>query len=122
MERGTTPEGSLAPLTLRQRLILGFCIGFMAIQVAVPIRQLMAPRLARWGWQMYSAALPQPVFLSVSANGAETPLDLIEYVASARPDLDLPAMLPAHVCRLRPELAAVRYRYSGGGTEEYRCP
>ena len=121
MQRGTT-EALLSPLTLRQRLILVFCIGFVAIQLAVPVRQLMAPRLARWGWQMYSVAHPQPVFLSVSASGAETPLDLIEYLASARPDLDLAAMLPPHVCRLRPELAAVRYRHSGGRTEEYRCP
>ncbi|HEY1012253.1 MAG TPA: hypothetical protein VGE07_06060 [Herpetosiphonaceae bacterium] len=108
--------------TTRQRLLVGLCAAFLAVQALVPLAKLIGPRPARWGWQMYSMATMAPDFFAVSADGAEQPLDVRPYVASLRADMDWAKALPPHLCRQLPQLAAVRFRYADsrpGG--EHRC-
>jgi hypothetical protein len=101
----------------------GFFVAFLAIQIAVPIVQLVwAPRPARWGWQMYSVISTAPQFELISRDGAARPLDITPYVTSMRADVPLARFLPPHLCKLFPDAAAVSYALGNGeqaGT--YQC-
>ena len=85
-------------------LVLVFAVGLM---VAVPAVALVDDqRPARYGWQMFAARNPLPRVEMVTPSGRER-VDPRELFARARPEIDHFAVLPAAVCRLRPEATAV---------------
>lgn len=96
---------------------------FLALQALVPIYQLLvAPRPARFGWQMFSVSAPPPDFAIVRADGSSAPIAIEPYVASARGDVPLAQFLPAHLCRIVPGAAAVRVQQPGAQqVEVYQC-
>jgi hypothetical protein len=85
-----------------------FFLLFLLVQTAVPVVQLWAPRPARFGWQMFSAAPSRPRFSLVMRDGTVRPADLRLYVAESRGEVDLEKALPPHLCRVVPEAASVQ--------------
>lgn len=85
-----------------------FFVGFLLIQIAVPLMRLTEPRPARFGWQMFSATPLRARFSLVLRNGTVCPVDLAKYVAQSRGEMDLRNALPQHLCRVLPDLAAVQ--------------
>ena len=92
-----------------------FFVVFLAAQVLIPLAQLAwSPRPARFGWQMYSVISSAPRFELIMRNGAAKPLDITPYVTSLRGDVPLARFLPAHLCTLFPDAAAVSYQMDDG--------
>jgi hypothetical protein len=88
------------------------CLGFLTLQVVVPTVLLFGPRPARFGWQMFAAHTTAPAFATAHADGRRTLVDVDDYFAFRRGDLD-PAVfdrLPAHICRLDPSVVTVYER------------
>lgn len=91
------------------RLAAGVIIAlFVTIQLAVPIGRLQSDGAQRFGWQMYSAAYHNPTFI-VTSDAGDREIDLDEYVAVGRADVDLVTWLPPHLCRLMPEITTVTW-------------
>jgi hypothetical protein len=104
------------------QIAAGFFVVFLAIQLAVPIVQLVwAPRPARFGWQMYSVTSAAPRFDLVLRDGTSQPVAIEPYVASVRGDVPLARFLPRHLCGLFPHAAAVRYHLVDGSSGVYQC-
>jgi hypothetical protein len=100
-----------------------FFLLFLLIQTAVPLVQLWAPRPARFGWQMFSAAPPRPRFSLVMRDGTIRPADLRLYVAQSRGEVDLEKALPPHLCRVVPEVASVQITTPESKQPRvYECP
>lgn len=111
------------PTRLKRKAAAWFFAAFLAIQIAVPLFQLiLAPRPARFGWQMYSVVSAAPRFELSMRDGAARPLDIAPYVTSMRADVPLVQFLPPHLCALFPDAAAVSYALDGGArTGTYQC-
>ena len=113
------------PLRPRRRMLAAavFFVVFLAIQIAVPLVQLVwSPRPARFGWQMYSVVSAAPRFELIMRDGVAKPLDITPYVTSLRGDVPIARFLPPHLCALFPDAAAIHYRMDGSpqaGT--YQC-
>ncbi|HEU4887219.1 MAG TPA: hypothetical protein VFV49_04985 [Thermoanaerobaculia bacterium] len=100
-----------------------FFLLFLLIQTAVPLVRLGAPRPARFGWQMFSAAPQRPRFTLVLRDGTSQPADLRLYVAQSRGEVDLEKALPPHLCRVVPDLASVRITTPDSKQPRvYECP
>jgi hypothetical protein len=92
-----------------------FFAAFLSIQIVVPFVQLVwSTRPARFGWQMYSVVSVVPQFELIMRDGAVNPLDITPYVTSRRGDVPLTRFLPAHLCALFPNAAAIHYQMEDG--------
>ena len=100
-----------------------FFVLFLLIETAVPLVQLWAPRPARFGWQMFSAGQQRARFSLVMRDGTVQPAKLDLYVAQSRGEVDLEKALPRHLCRVVPDLEAVRITASDWKEPRvYKCP
>jgi hypothetical protein len=108
---------------LKRQAAAWFFVAFLAIQIAVPVIQLIwSPRPARFGWQMYSVVSKPPRFELIMRDGTARPLDITPYVTSMRADVPLVRFLPPHLCKLFPDAAAVSYALDDGArTGTYQC-
>jgi hypothetical protein len=107
----------------RHLLAAVFCASFLTVQIAVPIVQLASPRPARFGWHMWTARRRAPQFSVVMKDGSVRPADVSIYLASSRGEMDAGAVLPPHLCRVIPDIAAVEIRARGSNAVQlYRCP
>lgn len=93
----------------RERLAGAIVIGYLAVQLTLPVVLLFYPRPQRFGWQMFTNAPVIPQLVLHRTGGRRDTVDINRYFAVRRPellrsDLDL---LPAHVCRVTPDAAAV---------------
>jgi hypothetical protein len=87
---------------------------FLAVQIAVPLVRLWAPRPARFGWHMYSSVRSQPRFATVSVDGSVTAVRSADFLGNPRGDLDLAGdRVPAHLCAITPDIRAVRVEAKG---------
>jgi hypothetical protein len=100
-----------------------FFIGFLIIQLIMPIVQLIwAPRPARFGWQMFSVSSPPPNFAVVLDDGTSKPIAIESFVTSLRGDVPLAQFLPPHLCRVVPHIIAVHYQFrEASQSETYVC-
>ena len=102
---------------------LVFIILFLSIQIAVPVVKLLSPRPVRFGWHMFTVTPPRRDVVLLMRNGSSQPADLRPYLAQARGELHLDDVLPAHLCRMMPDVAVVRYRSDRTGTTQtHTCP
>ena len=83
---------------------------YLAIQIGIPLRQLQAPRPARFGWQMYSALNTPRLYTSVRADGSTERIDIGQYVSQLRAEADFARALPSAICDKHPEAIEVRFR------------
>jgi hypothetical protein len=87
---------------------------FLAVQIAVPLVRLWAPRPARFGWQMYTSVRFHPRFEAVSTEGLITPVPTADFLGNPRGDIDLPAdRIAIHLCAVTPGISAVRVEFEG---------
>jgi len=108
--------------TSRHLLAAVFCASLLTVQITVPIVQLTSPRPARFGWQMWTARPHAPQFYIVMNDGSVRPADVSVYLASSRGEMDARGVLPPHLCRVIPDIAAVEIRPRGtDAVQLYRC-
>ncbi len=105
-------DGARVPRTAVavRRALLG--AAYLTVQIVVPAALLLGPRPARFGWQMFAAHTVAPAFAVEHADGRRALVDVDDFFAFRRGDLD-PAVfdhLPAHLCRLDPSITTVYER------------
>ena len=104
-------------------LVLVFVVLFLSIQIIVPAVKLMSPRPARFGWHMWTVKPPRRHVVLLMRDGTTRPADLRPYLAQGRGELDLDDVLPPHLCRMIPDVAAVHYRSRRTATIQiHPCP
>ena len=120
-KQNATPD--LPPYNLGPVLALVFVVLFLSIQIIVPAVKLTSSRPARFGWHMWTVTPPRRQVVLLMRDGTTRPADLRPYLAQGRGELDLDNVLPPHLCRMIPDVAAVRYRSrSTATTQTHTCP
>lgn len=109
--------------TPRDVVIAVLAVAFLAAQLAVPAALLFRPRPQRFGWQMFSSAPGTPAVVGRWADGTRHTLDLDSYFAFLRGDIgpSYAGLLPAHICRVTPGLAAVELHRAPNVAVEVRA-
>lgn len=80
------------------RKIAAACITiFLIVQLVVPITRFGDESARRFGWQMFSASAASPEFV-VTTNSGRVEINLDDYMARVRSDIDIEALLPPHLC------------------------
>lgn len=102
------PGHDEVPWTGKDIAAAAFFLLFLLIQTAVPLVRLWAPRPARFGWQMFSAAPQRTRYILILRDGTRKPASLAPFVAQSRGEMDLMKAIPRHLCRVIPDLAAVQ--------------
>jgi hypothetical protein len=108
--------------TVRDRLVGGFVVAYVAAQVVIPALALTNPQMSRFGWQMYAKMMLRTSYAVVHADGAVEEIDPTAHVALSRAEVELERFLPPHLCRTVPDATAVRVRSVDGGAMEVACP
>lgn len=93
---------------------------FLAWQVAVPTAALLGPRPQRFGWQMYSTFPDLPRAWTIDAAGVETSVEVKQYFAQLRAEVDFAAALRAGLCDASGAVA-VKVADPRGTTETVQC-
>lgn len=97
---------------------------FLAVQLALPIRALLAdgPNPARFGWQMFATLPWVPQVEAELDSGTRTPMDLRLVVGYPRAEMAYDDRLVPALCRALPEARSLMVRWHRGGeAERYRC-
>lgn len=107
-------------MTLRRGLVAA-AIGLVVVfQVGVPAVNLLSPRPARFGWQMYSVAQPAPQAWAASASGDLEPLRLQDHWAVLRAEIDDVDGFARQVCALT-ESTNIVIELQPGAKEPVAC-
>ena len=124
MQRSDSEEAlGSRPWSFRNVLVLVFFVGFLAIQIIVPIVKLTSPRPARFGWHMWTARKRNPQFILVMKDGTTSPVGLSTYLGLSRGELDIREAMSAHLCRVVPEVASVQIKtLDSEPPKVYSCP
>jgi hypothetical protein len=85
-----------------------FIAVFVAIQLTVPISRLSEEGPRRFGWQMFSVARGAPTFVAHTDSG-DIEIELADFVARARGDIDLEEVLPSHLCSVLADANSVSW-------------
>ena len=105
------------------KVALVFITLFLSIQIAVPVVKLLSPRPVRFGWHMWTVTPPRRHVVLLMRDGSSRPADLRPYLVQARGELNLDEVLPRHLCRMMPDVAAVRHRSPRTATTQtHPCP
>lgn len=81
---------------------------FVLVQLAIPLSRLDDQSTYRFGWQMYSLARPAPQFI-VSTSAQTMDIELSDYMAQVRADVNVDALLPDHLCSVIPGAKSVTW-------------
>lgn len=96
------------PLSVGRSLRRLFFVGYLIVQLAVPLTVLAAgEEPARWGWQMFSMRRSALEVHLVLEGGEREAVDLLDYVVNPRADVRYERHLPPHLCRVRSDARAV---------------
>lgn len=88
---------------------------FLVVQLAIPISRLSPPETAhRWAWQMFSRT-PHSIQFVIHTPTDTTDVELHEYMAQVRGDIDLTEVLPPHLCAVSED--AVKVTWDSGELE-----
>jgi hypothetical protein len=107
----------------RNILAIAFFVTFLAIQIVVPVVKLTSPRPARFAWHMWTARKRNPQFVMIMKDGSVSPVMLSTYLGLGRGELDIREAMPAHLCRVVPDVAAVQIKPPDSEPSKvYSCP
>lgn len=81
---------------------------FLVIQLAIPISRFADETPRRFGWQMFTVTRQAPDFV-VHTSTHDIEIDLDDFVARARGDIDLANILPAHLCNVIPDAESITW-------------
>lgn len=70
---------------------------FLVVQLVVPISRFGDESARRFGWQMFSASATAPEFV-VTTDSDQVEINLDDYMARVRSDIDIETLLPPHLC------------------------
>ena len=90
-----------------------FLAVFLAVQIAIPTVQLLAPRPAPFGWQMYAATGELPTVVAFDDAGTSRVVDVLSLVAAPRAEIDYARLLADRGCDI---VDAARLRIQSEGT------
>ena len=99
-------------------LAAAFVVGWLAVQVAVPLVQHVTTEGARpFAWQMFSHHIDVPRFKVVAADGSETEVeDWEKHLGRTRLEVDFARHVPPFLCDTEPGAVAITtYRGNGSG-------
>jgi len=99
-------------------------VAFLTLQFLVPTVLLFHRRPARFDWQMFAAHTRAPAYAVERADGSRALVDVDDYFAFRRGDLDPAAFdrLPAHLCAVEPSIVTVyEQRVPQGTIEAHAC-
>lgn len=82
----------------RRTVLRWLIVGFLALQLALPVLALAGPRPTGFGWQMFTAYAPPPSVSVELADAVVTPVELADVLAHPRPEADLDAALVDALC------------------------
>ena len=109
--------------SLRELAVVVFFLGYLAVQLTVPVVALIGHRPAQFGWQMYSGSPREAVYTVALADGSQQPADPRAYAAAYRPDVGFERHLPPHLCAVVPGAVAVSVSLPGDAdARTHRCP
>lgn len=111
------------PLGVRGRAATLVFAGVLAVQVAVPALKLGSDGPARFGWQMFANVWPASTFTVEYVDGGVDTVRVTDYMAKPRPEIDLPTLLPPHLCGHLDGASAVSVHAPGpdGRTAVHPC-
>lgn len=95
-------------------------VGFLALQLALPVLALAGPRPTGFGWQMFTAYAPPPSVSVELAGAVVTPVELADVLAHPRPEAELDAALVEGLCDRDGVVAVILTDL--GGTRRVACP
>jgi hypothetical protein len=104
----------------RTLAVAAFLAVFLVWQLVIPTAALFGPRPQRFGWQMYSTFPDLPKAWTIGATGIETQVDVTEYFAQIRGEVDFAAALRAGLCDASGAVA-VKVSDPRGTTEIVQC-
>ena len=87
---------------------------FFIVQLAIPISRIGDDDPRRFGWQMFSTSSQAPHFV-VTTDTGEVEVDLADYMARVRGDIDIVSLMPPHLCNVIPGAESVSWE--GGDFE-----
>jgi len=93
---------------------------FLVWQLVVPTAALFGSRPQRFGWQMYSTFPELPQAWTIDAAGVETQVEVKEYFAQLRAEVDFAAALRAGLCDASGAVA-IKVSDPRGTTETIAC-
>ena len=120
----TTHTPSSAPTAgwdRRTLMVAAFLAIFLVWQLAMPAAALLGPRPQRFGWQMYSTFPELPKAWTIDGTGAETQVEVKQYFAQLRAEVDFAAALRVSLCDASGAVA-VKVSDPRSGTETIKCP
>jgi hypothetical protein len=108
----------------RQHLgVRAFVAGYLLIQIAVPVYQLMKPGMTRFGWKMFARPARDSLYSVIEGGKIRrlgTPAQTGK-VAIRRPEMEFDRYLPAHLCREMPTIEAVVVKPHIGLEQVTKC-
>ena len=107
-------------MSLRRGLLASGIGLIVVLQLGIPAANLLSPRPARFGWQMYSTAQPAPEAWARSADGTLEPLHLDGHWAVLRAEIDDVDAFASQVCDLT-DAPEVVIRLQPDATETAAC-
>ena len=118
------PGGTDAGAGSSRRSATLLFLGILGVQVVVPALRLGSDTTSRFGWQMFSTVRIQPTFGVRFEDGRLDTLEIGDFVAKPRSDIDLASLLPPHLCLRLDRAVAVLVTRPGseGSRSEYVCP
>lgn len=84
--------------TSRAILTAALFVAIATVQVAVPIRQFVEPRPARFGWHMYSNMNPPPLAWVERAGGQRIEVDVMQVLGDTRAEISWSGPLAERLC------------------------
>lgn len=95
------PDGRMSDWRRSKKLAVPIMLVIAMIQLGIPTSLVGAEDQPRFGWQMFSMGDPLPAFEVVKETGSER-VDLDDYMARVRDEIDAAALLPPHLCEVVP--------------------
>ncbi len=121
MTTHTPSSATTAGWDRRTLIVAAFLAIFLVWQLAMPTAALFGPRPQRFGWQMYSTFPELPKAWTIDAAGVETQVEVKQYFAQLRAEVNFAAALRAGLCDASGAVA-VKVSDPRGTTETIRCP
>jgi hypothetical protein len=116
-----TPSSTPAAGWDRRTLaVAAFLAIFLVWQLVVPTAALFGTRPQRFGWQMYSTFPELPKAWTIDAAGVETSVEVRDYFAQLRAEVNFAAALRAGLCDATGAVA-IKVSDPRGTTETVQC-
>jgi hypothetical protein len=108
---------------LTRLIVPGFFVGFLMLQIVVPIVQATGQQPARFSWQMFANRRDQPAYTVVLGDGSLRPIDMRDVLGYERIELDYGNRVAQYLCHTIPNAASIREQAPGSqSVTEIPCP